>query len=73
LTLERDLTGVVRFLICVKWDQSFDNFSTIAEDDDSLQRLSTRMGAIEGDICTIKSNLDLMVQEIKKLSFKING
>jgi len=30
------------------------------------------MGAIEGDICTIKSTLDFMVEEIKKLSFKID-
>ena len=44
----------------------------MARDDDGLQRFFKRMGIVEGDIYTIKSTLDLMVQEIKLLSLKID-
>jgi len=41
-------------------------------DNDELQDLSTRTKTAERRIDAIKSTLDLMVQELKKLSSKIN-
>jgi len=70
--LKRDLAGVVRFLLCVKWHQSLDCFSMMAGDDDGLQSLFTRMGTVKGRIGVVKSTLANMVQELKRLSLKID-
>jgi len=43
----------------------------MARDGDELQGLSARMGAVEGDITTIKLILDSVVQKLKRLSLKI--
>jgi len=44
----------------------------MAGNDDGLQDLSTRMDTIEGEINTIKSILNNMVQELKRLSLNID-
>ena len=44
----------------------------MAEDDDGLQDLVTRMNIVEREIRTIKSTLNNVVQEIKRLSLKID-
>ena len=72
LALEQYLTGVVRFLICVKWYQSFDYFTAMSGDNDGLQDLFTRMCTVEGEINTVKSTLDNVAQTLKSLSLKID-
>ena len=62
----------LRFFVYIKWYKSYDYFMTMAGDDDGLQRLSTKVGDVEGDINTMKSILDLVVQKLKKLSLKID-
>ena len=54
LALERDLAGVVWFLICVKWYQSFDYFPAMTRDDES-QRLFAGMGTVEKRIVRSKT------------------
>jgi len=44
----------------------------MARDDDGLQGFFTRTGTAERRVDAIRSTLDLMVQEIKKLSMKID-
>ena len=44
----------------------------MAGDNDGLQGLSIRMDTAERRVDTIKSTLDLMTQELKKLPLKIN-
>ena len=44
----------------------------MAGDDDRLQGLSIRMSTAKRRVDIVNSTLDLMVQEIKKLSFKLN-
>ena len=44
----------------------------MAGDDDGLQGLSIRMSIAKRKVDAIKSTLDLMVQEIKKLALKID-
>ena len=63
---------VVRFLICVKRYQSFSYFLMMARDDNKLQSLSTKMGAAERKVDAIKSTLNGMVQELKRLYLKID-
>ena len=42
-------------------------------DGDGLQDLSIKIGVVEGDLTTIKSTLDSVVQELKKLSLEIDN
>ena len=72
MTLEGDPVGAVRFLICIKWYQSFNYFLAMARDDDRLQGISTRIGTIEGKISALESILNNVVQELKRLSLKID-
>ena len=44
----------------------------MAGNDDGLQGLFTKMGTVNRKVGVIKSTLDLMIQEIKKLSLKID-
>jgi len=39
-------------------------------DDDGLQGFSTKMGIVEGEISTLKSTLNSVIQELKRLSLK---
>jgi len=50
----------------------FGYFMMMAGDDDGLQGLSTRMSTVEWEINAVKSTLDNVVQELKRLSLKIN-
>ena len=43
MALEQDLASVIRFLVCVKWNQSFGNFSTMVGNNDGFQGLSSTM------------------------------
>jgi len=61
--LERDITGVIRFFLCVKWYQSFGHFLAMAGDNDGLQGVSTRIDTVEGKISALELILDSMVQE----------
>ena len=70
--LEQDLDGVVRFHVCIMLYQSFGYFPTMAEDDDALRSLSIRIDTAEGKIRSIISTLDSVVQELKRLSLKID-
>ena len=70
--LEQDLAGVIRFRICVKWYQSFGYFLMIEEDNNGLKYFSTMMGIVEEEINATKSTLNNMVQELKRLSLKID-
>ena len=72
MALERNFASVVRFLICVKWYQSFGYFLMLAGDDDGLEDLYTRIDTIEGEISAIKSTFDNIVQELKRLCLKID-
>ena len=72
LVLERDLIRVVRFLVCVKWYQSFSYFLMIAGDDDGLKGLAIRIDIVEGKIRVLESTLDVVVQELKRLPLKID-
>jgi len=72
VALERDLVGIVRFLICVKWYQRFGYFLAMARDCDGLQDLSTRMDNVEEEIRVVKSTLDSVIQELKRLFLKID-
>jgi len=44
----------------------------MSRDSDELQSLSTRMGTAKGEISAIKSTLNSVVQELKRLSLKID-
>ena len=71
LAPERDLARVVRFLVCQVY-QNFGYFLAMAGDDDGLQVLSIRIGTVEEEISAIKSILDSVIQELKRLSLKID-
>jgi len=59
--LERDLTGVIHFSICIKWYQRFDNFLMMARDSDELQGLLARMATVEGRLDTLESVIDNLI------------
>jgi len=70
--LEWDVDDVVRFLVCVKWYQSFSYFSMMAGDNDESQSLSIRVGTIKGRLNALESTMNSMIQELMRLSFKID-
>jgi len=72
LALKRDLNNVVRFPLRVKWYHSFGNFPTMVRDDDDSQNLSAWVVTVEERLNTLESILKLVIQELKKLSLKID-
>ena len=70
LVLERDLTSVVRFRVSLKCYQSHDYVLMMARNDDDQQNLSARVGAVEGDITTIKLALSVRPKQSRE-SFSI--
>ena len=72
MALEKDLAGVFRFLLRDKWYQSFGKCSDDGRNDDERPSLSARAGIVEGRLSALEATMDSMMQEIKRLSLKID-